>query len=402
MEQQSKSPNKIGIIICVAVAIILVIAAILILINQHKKNNPNIVNRDKIVDEGKAENGKADNGKGEKAVIGDDMAAVYQIELSIISPMENHINYVRYPYYYQILSENNDLVYFDLDSKTKHYIPKDDLDFFLDFIEKYDNSDNRTDDSVLTYCFSVTCYEDGPDSEILSAKSVYGYDIFPEDLYEVIDRLNKLCNEELLEHPTDVVYDIPDFVYQELGVSEADYPREDIEKMADLYGVNTMNRMVSETNGFEGLMSGYNASISDGKIEQYIPHELREAKKISDEEYTDFVNKYVKELGDGWELSFGIDQDGLTMIRKDGDQRNGYMYIGKAELVSKWNQDGDIEHHEYNGYDDEFVYMMPVGPEDMSKSSDFLYNEDASVVLVDYNLTGMHYDEYVEIFYNLK
>ena len=78
------------------------------------------------------------------------------------------------------------------------------------------------------------------------------------------------------------------------------------------------------------------------------------------------------------------------------------MYIGKAELVSKWDQDGDIEHHEYNGYDDEFVYMMPVGPEDMSKSSDFLYNEDASVVLVDYNLTGMHYDEYVEIFYNLK
>lgn len=376
MEQQSKSPNKIGIIICATVAIILVITATLLLINHHKKNN--------------------------KAVIGDDMAAVYQIELSIISPTENHINYVRYPYYYQILSENNDLVYFDLDSKTKHYIPKDDLDFFLDFIEKYDNSDNRTDDSVLTYCFRVTCYEDGPDSEILSAKSVYGYDIFPEDLYEVIDRLNKLCNEELLEHPTDVVYDIPDFVYQELGLSEADYSREDIEKMADLYGVNTMNRMVSETNGFEGLMSGYNASISAGKIEKYIPHELREAKKISDEEYTDFVNKYVKELGDGWELSFGIDQDGLTMIRKDGDQRNGYMYIGKAELVSKWDQDGDIEHHEYNGYDDEFVYMMPVGPEDMSKTSDFLYNEDASVVLVDYNLTGMHYDEYVEIFYNLK
>lgn len=398
MDNMPRPKSKIGTIVLIFVTVVFAIVIILLLIHTYnKQNNPDIANRDGVV-----EGGNKVKDKGDNVVLGDDMTAVYQIEFSVISPTENHINYVKYPYYYQILSENNKLVYLDLDPDTKHYIPKDDLNFFLDFIEKNDNSDDRTDDSVLTYCFKVTCYKDGPDSEILSAKTIYGYDTFPEELNEVIDRMNKLCDVDLLEYPTDVVDDIPDFVYRELEVSEVDYPREDIEKMVDLYGVETMKRMVSDTNGFEGLMSRYNASVTSGKIEKYIPHELREATKISDEDYTEFVNKFVEELGDGWEILSGIDQDGLTEIVKNGDFRNGYMYIGKAELVSKWNQEGDIEHHGYNGYDDEFVYMMPVGPEDMSKSSDFLYNEDASVVLVDYNLAGMHYDEYVELFYNLK
>ena len=42
------------------------------------------------------------------------------------------------------------------------------------------------------------------------------------------------------------------------------------------------------------------------------------------------------------------------------------------------------------------------GGEGMTKRSDFIYNKEADLVLVDYNCAGLNYDEYVELFYNLR
>lgn len=327
------------------------------------------------------------------------MAAVYDIQLTVASPNDKHIHFVRYPYYYAVFTEGNDYIDFDLERKTMHYIPQEDLDFFLEFIDKYDDSSDRTDDSKFTYCFSVTCYKDGEDSEIDTRKIVYGYDTFPEELNDVIDRMNRLCNDKLLDYPTEVIEDVPSFIYQELGVGEDKYPREDIEKMFDEYGELALNEMFSDSNGFAGMMSGYYSSISEGNIEKYISSDLREATEISDTDFTEFVDKYLAELGDGWEVSSEVDTSGLTMIYKDGHPTNGYMYIGKAELVSEWDKKGDLEYDDYNG---RYTYEMPAGGEGMTKISEFIYNEDASVVLVDYKCAGLQYDEYVELFYNLK
>ncbi len=327
------------------------------------------------------------------------MVEVYQVELTVASPNDNHIHYVRYPYYYASFTEDNKYIDLTLDNKTKHSIPQEDLDFFLEFIDKYDDSAERTDDSKFTYCLRVSCYTDGDDSKIDTMKVVYGYDTFPEELNEVIDRMNRLCNEELLEYPTEVIEDVPSFVYQELGVGEDKYPREDIEKMINKYGVLALDEMFSDSNGFAGMMSGYYGSISQKNIEDYISSDLREVTEISDQEYIEFVEKFLAELGDGWEASSAIDPKGLTMIYKDGHPTNGYIYIGKAELVNEWKKNGDLEYDDYNGI---YRYMMPAGEEGMTKVSEFIYNEDASVVLVDYKCAGAGYDEYVKIFYNLR
>ena len=344
-----------------------------------------------------------DNKKGGGEVIGGeesgDRVAVYQVELTVASPSSKHINYVRFPYYYMEFTDDNKLVDLDLEHKTMHYIPKEDLEFFLDFIEKNDKSAEKTEDSVFTYCLRVTPYKGGGDSEIDTLKVAYGYDSFPEELNEVIDRLNELCKQDLLEHPTEMIKDIPSFVYEETGLGEDDYPREDIEKMLAEESWLAMDKMLSSSGGFVGMMNGYYGSITAANIEKYIPHEIKDAAKISDEDYTEAVNKFLAELGDGWKVQGNIADDGLTMIYKDGHPTNGYMYIGKAELVSKWQKSGDLQYDEFS---ERYDYMKPDGGEGMTKRCDFIYNKEADLVLVDYNCAGLNYDEYVELFYNLR
>jgi hypothetical protein len=336
--------------------------------------------------------------KGGGEVIGGedngDMVEVYQVALTVASPSSKHINYVRFPYYYMEFTDNNKLVDLDLEHKTMHYIPKEDLEFFLDFIEKNDKSAEKTEDSVFTYCLRVSGYNGGSDLKV-----AYGYDTFPEELNEVIDRLNKLCKQDLLEHPTEMITDIPSFVYKETGISEDDYPREDVEKMFAEERWLGMDKMFSSSGGFVGMMNAYYGSITAANIEKYIPHEIKDAAKISDEDYTEAVNKFLAELGDGWEIQGNISTDGLTMIFKDGHPTHGYMYIGKAELVSKWQKSGDLQYDEFS---EQYEYMMPAGGEGMTKRSDFIYNKEADLVLVDYNCAGLDYDEYVELFYNLR
>ena len=368
MEKETKPKSKILIISIIVIAVVLAVLAICLLIHRQKNK------------------------------MDDSMAAVYQVQLIVVSPNNNQINCVRYPYYYMRFTDDNAMIDLDLEYDTMHYIPKEDYDFFRDFIEKNDNTDERTEDSVLTYTFRVTGYTDLSCSDIDTSMVAYGYDTFPVELNEVIDRLNRLCSEDLMEYPTDKIEDIPSFIYQELGVSEDDYPREDIEKMLEDNGPLAMDKMFSSSGGFAGMMNGYYSSITAGKVEKYLPYEVKDATEISDEDYTELVNKYVEKLGDGWDVMNGIYPDGLTMICKDGHPTNGYMYIGKADLVKKWQEGGDLECREGEA----LSYLMPAGEEGMSKRSDFIYNEDASLVLVDYNCSGPDYDEYVEIFYNLK
>lgn len=377
MEKQAKG-NKV-IIALIAIAVVLIITLIVLIV--YHSGNKDIKN-----------DIKKDGG----VKVSDDMVAVYQIELTVVSPSSNNIHFVRYPYYYISTSDDNDLIDLELDYKTQKYVPKEDVDFFLNFIEN-NNTADKTEDSVLTYCLRVTCYK-GDSSDIDTMKVAYGYDVFPEELNEVIDRMNKLCKADLVEYPTEVIDDVPSFVYQDLGISEDDYPREDIEKMIDDYGFLAMDEMFSDTRGFIGMMSNYYGSISEENIQQYISNDLRESTEISDKDYTEFVNKYVAELGDEWQISSEIDCDGLTMIVKHGSVSNGYVYIGKAELVNEWKKNGDLQ----LDYDDKYVYMMPAGGEGMTKTTEFIYNKDASVILLDYKCAGKDYDECVELFYNLR
>ena len=102
-----KQTNKKGIIAIIVSAAILITAVIVLMIYPRDKKE--------IDKEIKKEN---------EVQVDSDMAAVYQIELTVVSPSDNNINYVRYPYYYMAFSENNDLIQLELDSKTRKYAKK--------------------------------------------------------------------------------------------------------------------------------------------------------------------------------------------------------------------------------------------------------------------------------------
>lgn len=348
---------------------------------------------------GDSDGGQGGKGKNKEINTPEGMAEVYQVALTVASPNVNHIHYVRYPYYYASFSESNSYGDLDLDYDTEHFIPQEDLDFFLDFIEKYDNSAERTDDSVFTYCLKVSYYPEDDDSHYSTLEVAYGYDSFPEELNEVIDRLNNLCGDDLLEYPTEMIEDVPSFIYEETKVSEDDYPREDIENMLEERGLFALDDMFTSAGGFAGLMGSYYSSVAAKNIEDITSRGLLDATEISDDEYTEFVEKYIGQLSGDWEMTHGLSLDGLTMIHKDGHPTHGYMYIGKAEIVSEWEKNGDLAYDE-NG--NKCIYMMPDGEEGMTKGCKFVYNKDASVILVDYDCAGLDYDEYVELFYDFR
>ena len=317
---------------------------------------------------------------------------IYDIQLSIASPNESHVHYLRYPYYYSVFGETNDHVDLDLGSEAK-IIPEEDMDFFLDFIENNDCSDKRTDDSVFTFYFVINFRGS---YDIVSA---VGYDTFPEELNEAIDRLNRLCNEDVLEYPTTTIEDIPSFVYEETELTEEDYSREDIESMLSSNGLFVMDHMFSNSNGFAGLKGGYYRNISKENISEYLTTEIREPTEISDEDFEDFVNAYMASIDGDWSITHELDPEDLTMIDKDNHPTNGHMYLAKATEVSEWQDEGLLLFDDYNGV---YFYRKPSFEEYAYEDVNFVYNEDASCVLVAYDHSGTDFDKYVEKGYTAK
>lgn len=318
---------------------------------------------------------------------------ISEINLSIASPNDSHVHNLRYPFYYSVFNESNEYVDLDLDTDTAKYIPEEDMDFFLDFIENHDYSSKRTEDSVFTYYFVISF--DGP-----GIVSAVGYDVFPEELNEVIDRLNSLCGEDVLEYPTTMIEDIPLFIYDETGLTEEDYPREDIESMLSSNGLLVMNEMFSNSSGFAGLMGSYYSSISNDNISDYKTTEIREATEISDEDFEIFVNAYMDKIDGDWSITHELDPEGLTMINIDDHPTRGYMYLAKATEVSEWQDEGLVLFDDYDGV---YFYRMPSFEEGAFEDVKFIYNEDASCVLVAYDHSGTtDFDKYVEKFYSLK
>ena len=75
------------------------------------------------------------------------------------------------------------------------------------------------------------------------------------------------------------------------------------------------------------------------------------------------------------------------------------MYIAKATEVSEWQEDGNLLFDDHNGV---YYYQMPSFEEYAYEDVDFIYNEDASCVLVAYDHSGADFDERVKEFYSLR
>ena len=332
------------------------------------------------------------NGKDNENQTPEGMTRIYDIELVVASPNEDHIYCVDYPSCYYVFGQHNERVKFEREYEAKHYVKDEDLQYLLDYIYDHNDLTDREDDSLFTYSLTV-CYFDEND-EMLYEKA-WGYDTFPAELNGVIDKINEMCGEDVMPYPSDVISDIPEFIYSETGLTENDYPREDIEKMWADQNFVAMDKMLSEYYGIDGMMSIYYSNVAREDISDYVPTELRDAKSISDVQFETFVNAYLKvlndEMGENWSLTFEeLDPDGLNMINRDGHPTHGFMYIAKAESVKDFrtNVDGD-----------QYVINVPDG--ELEQSCYFVYNEDASCVLVGYTNAGNNFNEYVKKFVSL-
>ena len=156
-----------------------------------------------------------------------------------------------------------------------------------------------------------------------------------------------------------------------------------------------MDKMLREYSGIDGMMSIYYSNVAREDISDYVPTELRDAKSISDVQFETFVNAYLKvlndEMGENWSLTFEeLDPDGLNMINRDGHPTHGFMYIAKAESVKDFRT---------NVEGDQYIIIVPEG--ELEQSCYFVYNEDASCVLVGYTNAGNNFNEYVKKFVSL-
>ena len=326
--------------------------------------------------------------QNDEGISRDGMVYVQAIRLTVASPSENHVHYINYPLNYYEFSTTNLMIELDLDIASAHWISEEDLDFFLEFIDAH-RDDERTEDSVFAYDLSVDYRDENNESHY---DYVYCYDAFPEELNEVIDRLNLLCGEDIMEYPEGLITDYPSFIYQELGVSEDDYPREDIEAMMEMDTTSTL--MLFSTQSFQSAMNSYYHSLAWDRIADYIPTEVREPTYINDASYVNFVNAYLEELGPDWHIYTDINPNGLTFI--DGPDGH-YMRIARADIVSQWQDEGRIEGFDSRGG----AYRMEEGGCGLDRMCSFIYDEGARFILVDYDFSGANFDENVITFYYL-
>ena len=318
------------------------------------------------------------------------MTKIHNITLTVASPNDSHIYSVVYPYHYFVFAADNELVKLNLDYNTQSFVSSEDMDFILDFIEDHRDYSYRTDDSVFTYELS-TSYFDENENQLFAVAT--GYDTFPDELNEVIDTLNKLCNENILDYPGSTIEDIPSFIYEETGFTEKDYPREDILKMIDQNKFTALKKMFSDSSGVSRMMGMYYASVAEDDMKEFATTELREAAVIEDSDYAQFVNDYLdalKGLGENWQITHELSQDDVTMIHRDDHPTRGYMYIAKAEILDKLSKEKD------GG-----VYVCYIPSGEQSERCNFVYNEDASCVLIGYTNAGVNFDDYVKTFYYL-
>lgn len=319
------------------------------------------------------------------------MTKIHNITLTVASPNDSHVYSVVYPYHYYVFAADNELVKLQLDYNTQSFVSNEDMNSLLDFIEVHKDYSSRTDDSVFTYELS-TSYFDENGNQLFAAAT--GYDTFPDELNGVIDTLNKLCNEDILDYPSSTIEDIPSFIYAETGLSEKDYPREDILKMIDQNKFTALKKMLSDSSGFPRMMGMYYASVAKNNIQEFATTELREATVIEDSDYTQLVNDYLdalKDMGENWQITHELSQDDVTMIHRDDHPTRGYMYIAKAEVIEKLQKEKD------GG-----VYVCYIPSGEQFERCDFVYNEDASCVLIGYTNAGVKFDDYVKAFYYLR
>ena len=89
------------------------------------------------------------NGKDNENQTPEGMTRIYDIELVVASPNEDHIYCVDYPSCYYVFGQHNERVKFEREYEAKHYVKDEDLQYLLDYIYDHNDLTDREDDSLL-------------------------------------------------------------------------------------------------------------------------------------------------------------------------------------------------------------------------------------------------------------
>lgn len=201
-----------------------------------------------------------------KQAVEDDQVKLYCIEMTVASPNDAHVYSAKYPFHYCYVDKEDHRCHLvDMKNKPSKIISREDFDVFAEYVksmEEKKKSNPPADGAAFTYSIYVSYYDANDD---MDSMYLTGYDTFPKELNTVIDKFNELCGEDILTYPNETVDSDVDFLYQEFGYTEADYPRKDMEAMLESPYVS-LAKLISSTNTLAGYMEGYYTSLEVEKI----------------------------------------------------------------------------------------------------------------------------------------
>lgn len=344
------------------------------------------------------DDGAYNKGKNEIQTIADDRIKLYCIEMTVVSPNESHVYAAKYPFhYYYVDRETHRCRLIDMRNTPSKIISKEDFDVFADYIERV-NERNKSNgktgekksqeqpdvesmnagypkDDIFTYSIYVSYLDcDNEQSSLYCSEK----GVFPEELNVVIDKFNELCQEKILTYPSERVESEVDFILEEFGYTQEDYPKQDVEAMLDSPYVN-MAKLVSSTNTLAGYMKDYYTSLELVKIEDLMPDGTEVGEDVSMEELYAFARDFASILGKEWKVSESTVSSSLYELRCEKKEP---LLLGRVIDIPSFSPD----------LQNPSIFIM-VGPEGEGYSSSYVIDSTGNYFLAKY----MEQEDFVEI-----
>ena len=274
--------------------------------------------------------------QGAKQTVEDDQVKLYCIEMTVASPNDAHVYSAKYPFhYFYVDKEDHSCHLVDMINKPSKVISREDFDVFAEYVKNMEEEKKNNpsgDDAAFTYSIYVSYFDANDD---MDSMYLTGYDTFPEELNRVIDKFNALCGAQILSYPNEKVESDVDFLYQEFGYTDADYPREDMEAMLESPYVS-LAKLISSTNTLAGYMDGYYTSLEVEKIKDKLPDGTETGQNVSMEELEQFAKVFAASLGAEWQVSESSKSSLLFDVRSG---ENAPLLVGRVVDIPSFSPD---------------------------------------------------------------
>lgn len=279
---------------------------------------------------------KPEKTQGIKQTVEDDQVKLYCIEMTVASPNDTHVYSAKYPYhYFYVDKEEHKCHLIGMPNKPSKIISREDFNVFADYIRDMDakkENGEASKEGTFAYSIYVSYYDSNNDMD-----SMYfaGYETFPKELNTVIDKFNELCGETILSYPNDTVDSDVDFLYQEFGYTEADFPRQDMEAMLESPYVS-LAKLISSTNTLAGYMDEYYTSLELEKIKDKLPDGTEKGQEVSMQELEQFAKEFAASLGAEWQVS---ESSKSSLLFDVTSGENAPLMVGRVVDIPSFNPD---------------------------------------------------------------